>query len=286
MLSLENILEEKSKQSSVQGEWHTIQWTPDPALQERLNIGVAAKDKSGEICVKFLDSFERIKCLYSTEMVFHAELACNVAREYILSTNSLGLAISPSITINNNGFFQGESLGSCVDNLFDSVVTLSRPFEKKSARKFKTIDRDSLFNNMKDKLKVSLGYSYSDYCPENPFQNVSFGNQQRSLFLPFRKSGSVATLASTVYADHKRIKCNLYDAHRDIETAGKSTSKEPAIFYLLSDTSQNETKQNQINEVIDTFSWYMKNKNIYIGAHVSQDDLAGDIAEWCLHSAA
>lgn len=282
MNMLDNLLREKSYSANIQGEWFTVQWKPDIATSEVLNIGVVIKDRSGEISLRMLDNFERVKCLYSEDALFSAELACKVAREYILSVKRFDLVIGESIHIKSNGFFQGLNAETVINRLFDTVVPLARVQNKRAVNKFSPVDRDGLYTGLKERLKDKLQLEYSLHCPVNPFINIDKGGVNHSIFLPFKKTDGIATLASAVYSDPNRVKCNLYDAQRDIELARYElkTSKS-AIFFLTNASGLSEPKQAQIDEVVDTFTWYMKSKKVFIGAHSSPEDLAGEIAEWC-----
>ena len=282
MNMLDNLLQEKHLSANIQGEWFTVQWRPDIATSEILNIGVVIRDRAGEISLRMLDNFERVKCLYSEDALFNAELACKVAREYILSVKRLDIVIGESIHIKSNGFFQGVNAETVINRLFDTVVTLARVQNKKNLNKFSPVDRDGLYTGLKERLKEKLQLEYSLHCPVNPFINIDREGVNHSIFLPFKKTDGIATLASAVYSDSNRVKCNLYDAQRDIELARYElkTSKS-AIFFLTSSGGLSETKQAQIDEVVDTFSWYMKSKKVYIGAHSSPIELAGEITEWC-----
>lgn len=48
MINFDSILSEHSHQPVVKGEWFTIQWCPDIATGEKLNIGICFKDSYGE----------------------------------------------------------------------------------------------------------------------------------------------------------------------------------------------------------------------------------------------
>jgi len=59
----------------IKGEWSLVQWNPDIATEEYLNIGVSFKH-NGRNYFKMLDSFNRVNCLYDEDTVLiYAELS-------------------------------------------------------------------------------------------------------------------------------------------------------------------------------------------------------------------
>lgn len=56
----------------VRGEWSLIQWNPDIATEELLNIGVAL-EVNGSINFKMLDQFERLSCLFDNSVIQHVQ---------------------------------------------------------------------------------------------------------------------------------------------------------------------------------------------------------------------
>ena len=66
------IVENKYNQRILRGEWSLIQWNPDIATEELLNIGVAL-NIGGELQFKMLDYFERLNCLFDESVIQHLQ---------------------------------------------------------------------------------------------------------------------------------------------------------------------------------------------------------------------
>ncbi|WP_305816302.1 hypothetical protein [Photobacterium leiognathi] len=283
MHKLNKILENREKTQNVTGTWYAIQWQPDIATKEILNIGVGVKTSDGSVYVQMLDLFERVECMYSRDMIFHAELACNVAREIIMS-QGFKEQIAPQIRCDKRGFTQGISSVQILNRLYDSVVSLGKIRTPKSHKMkgFSTINRDTLYNGMQEKLRLELALDYSFHVPTDPFQILNHEGRQHKLYLPFRKEKGSATLISTAYKDVQRVKSNLFDGSRDVQIARDELShKENAIFLMLPGEGLESDKLTAIENDIDKFTWYMSKQRIKIECESSEDLLADRITEWC-----
>jgi hypothetical protein len=279
---LDQILVNKQTSSLVQGEWYAIQWTPDISSKETLNIGVAYKDSLGEVSIKMLDYFERIACLYSKDMIFQLELACEVSRSLILK-KGLAQELTHQIKCDLRGFAQGKTASDVVDQLYDSVITLGKKVRTHQPRSFSSVSRDSLYNNLRVLLKQNLSLDYSKHVPENPFETIT---NQHEIYLPYRKNNGVATLATAAYADIQRVKCNLFEGYRDLDVATQyHHPKSSAFFLLLPGDELKKDKLIEIENELDKFTWHLNQHNIKVYSHVSQDNLGEDISNWCLSAA-
>ncbi|MBO1894197.1 hypothetical protein HNW13_000055 [Shewanella sp. BF02_Schw] len=279
---LDQILANKQTSSSVQGEWYAIQWTPDIASKETLNIGVAYKDSLGEVSIKMLDYFDRIACLYSKNMIFQLELACEVSRSLILK-KGLAQELTHQIKCDLRGFAQGKTAADVVEQLYDSVITLGKKVRTHQPRSFSSVSRDSLYNNLRVLLKQNLSLDYSKHVPENPYETIA---KQHEIYLPYRKNNGVATLATAAYADIQRVKCNLFEGYRDLDVATQHHKpKSSAFFLLLPGDELKKDKQIEIENELDKFTWHLNQHNIKVHSHVSQESLGEDISNWCLSAA-
>ncbi|NOH93538.1 hypothetical protein F0229_13320 [Vibrio sp. AIC-3] len=286
MNELKKLLEAKKQTALIKGSWFAIQWRPDIATGEVLNIGVGYKTSEGHVSVQMLDYFDRIECLYSKEMIFHVELACEVARYKILS-GGFDKNIAPQITCEERGFAQGKSEHAVLSRLFTSVVTLGKKKRVRAAtRSFTSVNRDALYNSLKNQLKLDLNLSYSKHVPENPNHEITNSNIVHRLYLPFRKDTGNATLISAAYKDTQRVKCNLFDGSRDMEIAvDELKTKNNAIFLMLPGDGLDIEKQHEIENDIDKFVWMMKKHAIKVECESTETELAHKVSEWCLSAA-
>ncbi len=287
MDKLNQLLSEKQKQPNVSGQWFAIQWTPDIATAERLNIGVGFIDQGGEISISLLDYFDRIACLYSKDMVFQLSLACDVSRELILKKKISDGYLTPQIRCRTGGFAQGRSASEVLSTLYNSIIPLGNKFKATRNKNFTSTSRDALYNSLKNTLKMNLDMDFNYHVPENPYQEISDESRKQLVYLPFRKNDGIATLVSADYSDPQRVKCNIYDGYRDIDVAfQKLKSKSKAIFVLLPDDSLKLEHKNSIENELDQFVWFMNKHNVFVESHVTPTNLADEISTWCKAQAA
>lgn len=291
-MSLNNLLRQSAQESTpclnVRGEWSVIQWTPDQAAGEKYNIGVAFKDScSQEISVSMLDYFDRIKCLYDEAMIFHVQLACDVAREVLLRRHSTEKPIGSNISFQQRGFAQGESTDQLLSQLYNTAVPLARKIRVSATRSFTTRSRDQVHSALRDNLRHRKDFDYRQYAPVDPFHYIQDGQASHRLYLPFRKDNAVATLASASYVESQRVKLNLYDGWRDVDIAKTNMDiKDAAIFFLLPGEGLDRSRKDVIENEIDAFVWHMKNTGIHLGYQSDFDKLGDEIEEWCTSRAA
>lgn len=276
-----NSIFDNEKARSV-GHWHVIQWIPDIVAGEALNIGVVFEDNLGNRCVEVLDYFERIGKFLGEGFVYQAKLTCDIVREVAL-TMPLDMKISEQINIVKRGFTQGDNPADIVTLLFNKVVSLNNKIvEKRKGKNFASIPRDRLYNKMQNKLKSDLELDFSLYVPNNPYEKLN--NNGHKLYLPFRSNDKVASLASASYSDIQHIKCNLYDAQRDVNTALKSLDRynNGSIFVLTPSNDLDITKKNAIENEIEELKWHFNKVNIKLITDNNEKKLSNQIVEWCL----
>lgn len=289
MINFDSILTEHSHQPIVKGEWFTIQWSPDIATGEKLNIGVCFKDSLGGVFVQTLEYFDRISCLYSHGMRFHLKLACSVARELAYSGEAFLSNKYQNLTFKNNGYAQGESADDIVSSLFANVVPLSFKITKQRERVYSPISRDRLYNIMDGYIKKHLEFNeYFEMRDPSPSKRVSLGQQSQTIYIPYRAKASLGTIASAAYSDENLAKCHLYDAHRDISLALNSYKeyKGGMIFILSPNDELKVEKRDQVDLEIDKFCWYLKTLDIETEVDSDPDALSDRAIDWYRRKAA
>ncbi|MCW0974353.1 hypothetical protein [Pantoea sp. JV6] len=283
MIDFSSILEEHSNKPVVSGEWFTIQWTPDIASGEKLNIGVAFYEASGESFVQVLDYYERIKCLYSQSAVYHLSLACEVAKEIALTKQIKNVTDFCGVNFVSNGYAQGDSADDIISTIFSNIVPLAVRQEKNREKAYYPVSRERLYTIINSQLKVRLDYDeYFNMVEPTAIKRVNLGNQTQTLFLPYKAKNSIATIASAAYADENTAKCHLYDAQRDVSLAVNNFNEfdSGAIFILSPSSELKIEKRDQVDSEIDKFCWYLKTQSIYTQVDSDAESLADKAVSW------
>lgn len=289
MIDFSSILEEHSNKPVVSGEWFTIQWEPDLASGEKLNIGVAFRETSGESFVQVLDYYERIKCLYSPAAVYHLSLACEVAKEVALTNQISNESKICGVSFISNGYAQGDSADEIISSMFQNIVPLAIKYERNREKAYYPVSRERLHTIINGQLKSKLQYEeYFNMVEPAPLKRVNLGNQSQSLFLPYKARDSIATIASAAYADENTAKCRLYDAQRDVSLAVNNFNEfnSGAIFILSPSNELKVEKRDQVDSEIDKFCWYLKTQSIFTQVDCDPESLADKAAAWYRNKAA
>lgn len=286
---LNDLIAPKEDIKNITGTWCIARWVPDIATGEILNVGVMFLGNNGEMEMRFLDDYSRIECLYnSSHAPFHAELCQKVAKATFLEDPTKRGVISPNLIIEDRGFAQGENPEIIISRLFSSVITLAQPRIKKGRKDpFQSLSRELAYSKIKQSLIEDLGLHFSEYIPSNPFYNFKDRYGEEKLYLPFQKDKvkgkyqSKATLSSAAYADPWRVKSNLYEGFKNVETAlNNELIENAAIFIALPGDGLDKLVNENINDEIETFYNFSKRHGIPIYSHMEPEQLAHDASKW------
>lgn len=284
MNGLEELFAKAAPKAGVTGQWFVARWQPDIATGEMLNIGIGFVSDEGELSLRLLNSFERLQCLFdSSNAAFHAELACQVIEECMRRDPFRRGSLFTGITIENRGFAQGLDNESVADRLYSEVVTLGKPREMKGKRKnFVPLPRDTAYEKLKNDLKKKMDLDFERHVPRDPYKVVSDSYGEEKLYLPFQRQGGVATLVSGAYADRFRVKSELFEGFRVVETARKKKiSDDAALFVVLPGEGLARDVWEVLEGEFETFYSFVRRHDLYMSSHEDLDQLGDDITNWC-----
>ena len=282
METLEDRLRGKESVELVHGTWFIVQWMPDTATRELLNIGVGFVDGEGdEVSVRMLENFERISCMYDGQAQFQIELACNLSRDYIFESKSIPESIASNLSTVQQGYAQGRSVEDVLSSLFELAVPLGRPKNQSNlANRFRPKSRERVYRDAKLEIEKTLGAKSTFCIPKNPYMSYT-EDATKKLFLPFRTDSRIATVASAVFAKSEKALLNVYDAHHDIQAAELQKKWEkPSVFILRSELPQAESAQTKLDNGLDAFYWLAKKQQIHVEVSVNIESLAEGVIEW------
>jgi len=270
-------------ESPLTGRWFTAKWIPDPGSGELLNIGVGFVADGGELSMKFAEDFTRLACLYDEGLAeFHAKLACQMAFEILSEDTSRRGKLTDNLIIEDRGYAQCADADLFVKQLFDDLVTIARPKTADRKQPFTSIALETAYNRIKHDLKIALGIHHAEHCPSDPYQTVNDKFGAERLYLPFRKSTSVATLTTAAYANPYRVKSNLYDGFRSVEIAlQKKIAGAGAMFVVLPGDGLDAKMKTEIENEIDQVYAFTRRHHIHIESDVDVGMLGARVAEWC-----
>lgn len=279
-----DIFSDIAESNSLTGNWFLIQWTPDAATSEKLNIGVGFRDREGSVSVKTIREFNRLGCLYDNKSYeYHAEMACAVVQEALEKNSFNFFDYNRNVQILDKGFAQGETEDSILERLYKEVVTLGRPTSRQHTRDFSYITRQAIIKKVKPTLKELLGIEFSNYVPDNSQLMVD----NIALDLPYRKNKGIGNLVSAAFAEPLRVKSNLVDGFRDIEIALRARKEEfdvSALFIMLPGPGLKSIQQKLIEKQIRDLELQIDvmREPIKVVKDDQFDGMAEQICEWCV----
>jgi len=282
ILELHSHTRERSVEA-VSGYWYKVQWAYSPVTEERLNVGVVFIDGAGKQHSKFLNSFERLNCLYSNFNMENFKFIIKSAGEAVSS----GYRECPIETIMFTEPLQayGDSVDQILNRLFEKVVPLGRPTIKKARQ-----PSEFATNNLVD-------YIYEEIKKRKPFDSIKFlapepimyrDNQgfEHSLRLHLSKPGYIGGIASTVYSSVQNAIFNLLEVANDIEFAAsiQGRNSDKLALFVMSPSSNNCTLPKasiqQIGRKIDDIFFKLESKGIEVFADDNEGDIVGNIIDW------
>lgn len=285
MLDIDQIFKEKhaDEPCPVTGTWYRVQWTPDVAAAERLNIGIAFLSSQGEPHLQTLEDFRRLRCLFDDRAEFHVKLACRVARMMVEYEPNPEKWRSPQLNIVEGGFAQGENADEIIGRMMDDVVPLNASRGIRSTR-HSPVTKKRAYSKISELLSFRLRNEYRDHVPQDPRVKTEVGI---NLFLPFRRECNgreAATIVSADFTKPEKIQGELYLGHRDISWATKEKGMFSGgkIFILRPGGNMSQSCLKAAEEEVRDFSLYLTSSRVPYYAGKSIDELADAIKEWCV----
>lgn len=283
MINTDRIILPESDPPSVSGDWFCVQWAPDTGAGEWLNIGVALRNMHGSMQLKLLDQFDRLTCLYNEGIQFHAQLACDIAHEMIMKHQTTDVDMGPQLRLVLQGAAQGDSESDILNALYQDVVPLGRPRQsKRSPLEFSYMSRNDAYLALHSHLRTRLELDYSKHVPDNPYIESKHGPE---LFMPYKRDNGLATLASAAYSDNWRVKCNLLEAHGELEVAlnEQPGMRHGALFLVLPGAGLKSSQRKSIDQAVEKVEWIASSASPRIPVHKSDklDRLSDEITAWC-----
>lgn len=275
-----NKLQIKGQNSIImRGEWSLIQWNPDIATEELLNIGVALSI-NGEMNFKMLDHYERLSCLFDDSAVQHLKDVIEMALPAFKNDCK---NFSDQIKWVEKGLAKGKSEQEILERLYERVITLGRECNRKIVRtEFKTVQSDALIKrltkNYKEKFKNDS--LLAGVIPNEKY--LDFNNDR--LLVPLRGERGYGSIVSTVTTSLDRINTNYLTNANDLKTAAIFHDKKPT-FFILSPSDQelnklDDEKSRQIDSLIESLNRKQEQQGIKIECESSEDILIDKMEKW------
>lgn len=267
----------------IKGEWSLVQWNPDIATEEYLNIGVSFKHE-GKNHFKMLDSFGRVHCLYDEDTVKHLQDVIDISLSAFKSDN---FNFSDQIRLINKGLAKGQSEEKILERLYGRVVTLGKVHAAKEKVKndFRYIKNEPFLKrataNLRKVMKSKDEYKHLlDLFPEDSYLRKN----NSDLYVPMRSSSNYGSFVSVVTNNVDTINTNYLMLATDLLTASQ-IDKKGANFFVLRPCADelkklDEGKVDEIGETLDKLDFKFKGYEFNIESADSEEELNDKMLFW------
>ena len=273
----------------IKGEWSLVQWNPDIATEEYLNIGVSFKH-NGRNYFKMLDSFNRVNCLYDEDTVQHLQDVIELSLKAFKGDN---FYFSDQIRLIDKGLAKGLNEEKILERLYTRVVTLGKTHASKSKVKndFKYIKNEPFLKrartNLRQKIKSKNEYKHLlDLFPEDSYLRKN----NSDLYVPMRSSSNYGSFVSVVTNNVDTINTNYLMLATDLLTASQLDQKGANFFVLRPSAEElkklDEEKVDEIGETLDKLDFKFKGYKFNIESADSEEELNDKMLFWLGEEAA
>jgi len=267
----------------AEGTWRAIQFSPNPAADERLNIGVIFLDKKNQCFFRVLDTAAPFRCLFGTEVQDNFYFVLQLLNESL--TRKAFVSPSPQIAFGPPRFATGEAGQLVVDRLFPEVVTLARnrpiPDDDDATP---AIANHKLRRRVLTEMQKLAPVVSKNLWAAKPFL-VKTHEAEHELDIPLRASRRFGSLVSAHYLTAASRKTNFLSAFADLATARQfvDRNEKGALFILRPPTDKTrftEDIQRQIDNDVDDVAWRLAKIKIDVNPAETDRRLAEEIIAW------
>jgi hypothetical protein len=271
MLNLDTLFD-TSKSSpekpAVMGKWFEIQLIPDLVSGELLNIGVGfVRARTKAFSFRLLASPAALACLYGPEAREQFGFLLDVTRQ-ALAAHGPSAQIGPQIRLGTFKHAQGESVDAIIDNLYQTMVTLSRRPDEQleyQAERHPARSTESLRLKIRNAFRKNDPKGFTNYWRDEPVRipvdqrNHLIGMQiwqEQGLFNP-RCFGAIV---SACYRNPHYRSSNLNGAYHDLTLARAfmADSKSKGGVFIL--RPEDDPEIERIDNEIDNVAWALREK--------------------------
>jgi hypothetical protein len=271
----------KMAPSPTDGKWHAIQLCPNPAADERINVGVVYISK-GRTHYRLVENMAGLKCLYGEEGLENAQFLLKLVQE----TLAAGELKSPAaqIQIGPASYAAGDKPESVVDRIFHEVVTVGR--HHTDVRVVAAEDTPTLRNRTVRKRIVAEMFKLSPaivkkVVADKPFRVRAPDHEEHEIDIPLRAPGRFGSIVSAAYRSASPRRTGLYAAFMDLSTARQYVDRtENGRLFVLREETFPESLQREIDNDIDDIGWRLKKIKIDVNPGFTTSRLAKDIVSW------
>lgn len=270
----------KIEQSAI---WWPVLFSPEPAMEERITVGIAMVPTSGKPLFRCISRFDRVRRLLgdaaATNLPFLLEHAAALVAKG-------GTPDTPHLAFGQSRELWSADPVKAIEDLFTRFVPLAHGFDSEAKRSVAATPNYRLTNQVYAALRASQNPRAADLLiPQNSLLR-SGENPPRFLNVPIQHSGgrepAFATLVSAQSGNRGTIDKNVYPAVAELHAAARIHRVHKVAVFILrpEENSLTPDKYEQIDEHIHRTTFILKNDGLDVMPEVSPELMAGSIEEW------
>jgi hypothetical protein len=263
------------------GTWHAIQLCPNPAADERINVGVVYL-AGGRTHFRLLENMAGLKCLYGSKGLDNAQFLLSLVRDTLAAGELASPA--PQILIGPAGHATGDQPDAVVDRIFQDIVTVGR--HRTELELVPAVDTPTVRNStvrrkvVSEMAKISAAVTKRVFA-EKPFKVKAPDHKEHELDIPLRTSNRFGSIVSAAYKSATPRRNGLLGAFMDLSTARLYVdAKERGKLFILREEAFPESLQREIDNDVDEIGWRLKKIKIEVDQAFTPKRLAKDIVAW------
>ncbi|ULQ47423.1 hypothetical protein JN531_003860 [Flagellatimonas centrodinii] len=268
------------EQSAV---WWPVLFSPEPAMEERITVGIAMVPTSGKPLFRCITRFDRVRRLLGEAAARNLPFLLEHATTLIAKGRAPD---TPHLAFGQSRELWSADPAKAIEDLFTRFVPLARAFDASAPRSAAATPNHRLTTQVYAALRLSENPRAADLLiPQNSLLRSS-ENPPRFLNVPIQHSGgqesAFATLVSAQSRNPNTIDKNVYPAVAELHAAARIHHvHKVAVFILRPDEASMPPDQyDEVDEHIHQTTFVLQNEGLVVMPEVSPELMAGSIQEW------
>lgn len=287
---LKEVLSTDQAGPAISGTWRSISLCLDDTACEFHNVGVMFTH-GGQVEVRMLDTFERLKCLYDSRVDQRTleYLLSDIEATLIATQGDVSGQLSDTIRLGQPLHAAGASAEDIVDEFFADVVTLARPRRGRVASRFRYRSNSKLRHAMLALMTKRLGMEASHVIQDQPYRLLMKSGHTIDVDVPLLSGQAVGSIVSAWYKSPMVVENNILQAAADLNLVASNSKRQPAMSVLIPDAESGLDHKER--RQVETAAHKKLERFEQAGGIVLRDNSTAGLVEqtidwWAKHSAA
>lgn len=269
---------------AIKGQWRPISACLDEDTGEFLNVGVMFQ-YGDKVEVRMLDTFDRIKCLYSNRIDRQSleHLMLDIEDTIRHSHGDLPDALSDTIRLGHPLYASGVDPEAVVDEFFFDVVTLGMPTDKVRDESFRYRSshkvKETVFEIMREKMALEA----DRIIQMEPYRLKLNNGASIDIDIPLLGAESAGAVVSAWYKSPLVVENNLLQAASDLLLISSNSGRKRTALSVLMPGKESGMSSQEFRKHQDVANRHLERfdrSGIEVITAPSSDVLANQTIKW------